>query len=193
MSTHYDDKIDLSRHSFLLVDSNRYERVLLRNMLLQLNGKQIIEVSDAMEAMKILRSERVDFMMLEYDLPRVDGPKFVHGVRRGMCGRNNIEMAIFMMSSRRDADAVFKARNCGIHVFIAKPFSLQTMRDRIYTTLTRPPEFIRAEDYVGPDRREENDGNDARKPLFSKPVVHDMTLREPEAEPPAPPKIAALG
>jgi len=193
MNTNYNDKIDLDGYSFLLVDPNRYERMLLRNILLQLHAKQIIEVGDAVEASKVLRGEKLDFLMLEYDLPRIDGVGFVHGVRRGMCGRNNIEMQIFMMSSRRDAESVFRARNCGIHYFIAKPYSLQTMRDRIHTTLTKPREFIRAENYVGPDRRlRVRDEDDGQRPLIGTPVVHDMTGDEPVAAP-APPQTAAVG
>lgn len=202
MNTNFDDPIDLGHHSFLLVDPNRYERTLLRSLLLQLQAKQIVEVGDAVEAAKVLQNENVDFMMLEYDLPRINGIQFVHGVRRGKCGRKNIEIPIFILSSRRDAESVGKARNCGIHFFIAKPFSLQTMRDRIYTTLTKPRDFIRAENYVGPDRRwgERDDDDNDHQPVFKKPVVHDMTKPKPkpksdakpdaetEAQPESPPK-----
>ncbi len=201
MKTNFGEKIDLGHHSFLLVDPNRYERTLLRSLLLQLQAKQIVEVNDAVEAAKVLQNEKVDFMMLEYDLPRINGIQFVHGVRRGKCGRNNIEMSIFMLSSRRDAESVGKASNCGIHFFIAKPFSLQTMRDRINTTLTKQRDFIRAENYVGPDRRwreRDDDSSGDDKPMFKKPVVYDMTKPKPksdakpdskaEAQPEAPPK-----
>lgn len=184
MKTHFDNQIDLGQVSFLLVDSNHYERSLMRGALLQLQAQQITETNDAAEAARILRNDRIDFMMLEYDLPRIGGVKFVHGVRRGMCGRNNIEVPIFMLSSRRDLESVNTASNCGIHFFIAKPFSLQTLRDRIHTTLTKSREFIRAEDYVGPDRRwgerDDDDGNN--EPIFEKPVVHDMTKPEPKSD-----------
>ena len=103
-------------------------------------------------------------------------------------------MNIFMMSSRRDAESVFRARNCGIHYFIAKPYSLQTMRDRIYTTLIKPREFIRAENYVGPDRRlRERDGNEGQKPLIATPEILDMTGEESAATTAAEPKSAAVG
>jgi len=194
MNTSYNDKIDLGGYSFLLVDPNKYERTLLRNILLQLHARQIIEVSDAAEASEILLSERLDFLMLEYDLPRIDGVKLVHGIRRGLCGRNNIEMQIFMMSGRRDAESVYRARNCGVHFFIAKPFSLQAMRDRVHATLTRPREFIRAEDYVGPDRRWGGQNDDAVQPtMIRTPVVHDMTGESAEARPRRTPKAAAAG
>ena len=193
MKTHFEDQINLGKISFLLVDSNPYERSLMRGALLQLQAQQITETSDAAEAARILRNDRIDFMMLEYDLPRIGGVKFVHGVRRGMCGRNNIEMPIFMLSSRRDVESVNTACNCGIHFFIAKPFSLQTIRDRIHTTLTKSREFIRAEDYVGPDRRwgeRDDDGNS--EPVFEKPVVHDMTKPEPKSDIPSERKPALV-
>lgn len=190
MKTHFDDQIDLSQISFLLVDPNRYERTLLRSVLLQLHAKQILEATDAAEAAKYLQNGQVDFMMLEYDLPcidgvSIDGINFVQGVRRGKCGRNNIEMPIFMLSSRRDAESVGKARNCGIHFFVAKPFSIQTMQDRVHVTLTKPRDFIRAENYVGPDRRwrERDDDDGERKPMFEKPKVLDMTQAKPRAKP----------
>jgi len=181
MNTNYNDAIDLARYSFLLVDPNRYERALLRGILLQLQAKQIVETGDATEAARVLHNERVDFMMLEYDMQGVDSVPFVHGVRRGKYGRDNIEMAIFMLSGRRDAASVTKASNCGIHCFIAKPFSLKTIRDRIHATLTRPPEFIRDEDYVGPDRRRrDREGGGDRMPLLEKPALRDLTARDPK-------------
>lgn len=194
MNTSYNDNIDLGEYSFLLVDPNRYERTLLRNILLQLHARQILEVNDATEASEILLSEKLDFLMLEYDLPRVDGVKLVHGVRRGLCGRSNIEMQIFMMSGRRDAESVYRARNCGIHFFIAKPFSLQAMRDRVHATLTRPREFIRSDEYIGPDRRWGGQTEESVQPaLIKTPVVHDMTGDPPRAASGRAPKAAAAG
>jgi len=176
MHTNFDDQINLARHCFLLIDPNRHERMVLRSVLLQLQAEQIVEVDNPVKAAEVLQSRQIDFMMLEYDLPRIDGIEFVHSLRRGKYGRNNIEMPIFMLSGRCDAGSVDKARNCGIDVFVAKPFSLQTMRDRLHTTLTKPRKFIRAENYVGPDRRWlERDGDGEPKPIIRKPVVHDMT------------------
>ncbi|MGB0671119.1 MAG: response regulator, partial [Rhodospirillales bacterium] len=52
---------------------------------------------------------------------------------------------------------VTEARDAGIHEFLAKPISAQTLYRRIVSIIETPRDFIRAPGYVGPDRKRRDD------------------------------------
>ncbi len=58
-----------------------------------------------------------------------------------------------MISHCTDQPRVVAARNAGINEFLAKPFSARDLYQRICSTILNPRPFIRAKNYVGPDRR----------------------------------------
>ena len=85
--------------------------------------------------------------------------------------------AIIMMSGLSSYDSIIKARDSGIHEFLAKPLSPKTLYEKVCHVIEHPRNFVRCDGYFGPDRRRSN------RPL--KQGVEDRRKKEAEPEKPA--------
>ncbi len=65
----------------LIVDDNETDRKLLRAMLSG-GGHETVEASDGVEALDRLRSERLDVVISDILMPRMDGYRFCYEIRR---------------------------------------------------------------------------------------------------------------
>ena len=59
--------------SILVADKNHFMRRLTRTMLMNLGAKSVIEASDGLAALEAIRTCDPDVMLLEWDLPVLDG------------------------------------------------------------------------------------------------------------------------
>jgi CheY-like chemotaxis protein len=62
----------LNTHSVLIVEDNEDGRFMLRTFL-QLKGYRVMEARDGMEAIASATSERPDLILMDIQLPRLDG------------------------------------------------------------------------------------------------------------------------
>ena len=52
-----------------------------------------------------------------------------------------------------DRPTVLAARDCGVNAVLLRPFSAAQLMEKVIWTLSQEPPFIRADHYIGPDRR----------------------------------------
>jgi two-component system chemotaxis response regulator CheY len=58
-----------------------------------------------------------------------------------------------MMTGYADRDRVKQARDAGVSEFLVKPITAKGVLDRLAITAFRPRPFVKAQNYIGPDRR----------------------------------------
>lgn len=149
-----DGNADLDALCCLVVDDHRFSRTLIKTALRTHGITDIVEAADAPEAFRILGSDdyRIDLILVDHDMPILSGVEFTRMIRRGI-DVPDPEIPIIMVSGLSARETVLEARNCGIHEFVAKPFSAETLYLHIVRTIQNPRPFIRADSYIGPDRR----------------------------------------
>lgn len=64
---------------------------------------------------------------------------------------------VIMMTGYGQKTRVLKARDSGITEFLVKPFTSKALYLRIEQIIERPRQFVRADTFVGPDRRRQDD------------------------------------
>ena len=144
--------LDPTSLSYLIIDDNRFARTLIKNALYAFGPRRMFEAANAKEGIDVLCKEQVDVVLVDYQMPEITGVEFALQVRKG--GETpNPEIPIIMISGYAHEANTLSARQAGIHEFVSKPFSFDSLFRRIETTLTHPHQFIRTEDYTGPDRR----------------------------------------
>jgi len=144
--------LDPTSLSYLIIDDNRFARTLIKNALYTFGARRIFEAADAMEGFDALRKEQVDVVLVDYQMPEMTGVEFTLQVRKG--GETpNPEIPIIMISGYAHEENILSARQAGIHEFVSKPFSFNSLFRHIEKTVTHPRQFIRTENYAGPDRR----------------------------------------
>ena len=84
-------------------------------------------------------------------MPNLDGVAFTQGVRKGEYG-NDPYLPILMVSGYTEENRVIKALDAGVHSYVLKPITPESLAERLSQVIEHPPRFVKTEDYFGPYR-----------------------------------------
>jgi chemosensory pili system protein ChpA (sensor histidine kinase/response regulator) len=110
---------DPSRPKCVMVvdDSVTVRKVTSR--LLERQGMTVIVAKDGVEAIALLRERRPDIILLDIEMPRMDGFEVARQVRHD---EGLAELPIVMISSRTGSKHKERAAELGVNRFLGKPF-----------------------------------------------------------------------
>lgn len=139
--------------NILVVDSNAYMRRITRTMLIHLGAKSVIEAVDGLAALEAIRTCDPDIMLLDWDMPVLNGIEVMRIVRSpGVFPRPNVP--IIIMSHRAKRSYVMDALRAGAHEFLLKPTSPKALRDRLMSIMVKPRPMMKVgKHYVPAPRR----------------------------------------
>jgi len=120
--------------SILLIDNDLTARLGMASELRAL-GHEVCESGDAGSALRAVREQRPDLMVLESSLPDLAGLELLSNVKRNDELRH---IRVLMTSARREPDDVVAALELGADDFIGKPFSTREFVARVGACLRRP-------------------------------------------------------
>jgi two-component system, chemotaxis family, chemotaxis protein CheY len=136
----------------LIVDGKRANAQVLRDVLSTLGVRQITRLEDSTAALNSLRGNEFHAVFCD-DAVAPDGPaKFVTALRKDPTSQCQ-KVPVFLMSSAPQKRQVELARDAGVNDFLAVPLSVNTVKTKLMSVLVAPKEFIKSEDFAGPDRR----------------------------------------
>ena len=178
----------------MVVDDNAFMRNLLANTIKSFGISDTVGEPDCATAIKKLKLSKtdpiaagigtIDLIVSDYLMPGVDGNLFLHWIRTNRDVPDRF-VPFIMVSGAADQFVVEQARDTGVNEFLAKPFSAQTVADRILAVVNSQRPFVLAPGYFGPDRRRLNQAvaQERRKTRKSeiqvvKPDSTTRTLRE---------------
>lgn len=142
----------LQQLNILIVDSNAYMRRMTRTMLTNLGAKSVIEASDGLAALESIRTCDPDVMLLDMDMPVLNGMEVIRIVRSpGVFPRPNLP--IIMLTSRGHRSSVLHALRAGAHEFLVKPTSAKALRDRLTAIAYKPRPMVKLGDFYVPQPR----------------------------------------
>lgn len=125
---------------------------MLRDVLMVLGAETVFRASNVAQAIRYLREDQVDVLITECNLGAASGFELVDFVRRDPNSPSRI-MPIIMLTADAEGSMVADARDHGVTEFLAKPFTIDSLYQRLVSAVARPRSFINADDYFGPDRR----------------------------------------
>ncbi|MEQ8405673.1 MAG: response regulator [Oceanicaulis sp.] len=143
---------DFSRVQALVVDDNAHMIQIVRSMLLGFGITRTYESRDAAEAFDIARHESIDFIVVDYQMPILDGLEFTHLVRTAKDTRNPF-IPIILLTAHTERSRILAARDAGVTEVCAKPINAKQLWMKIAACVNTPRPFVRAPSYFGPDRR----------------------------------------
>ena len=118
-----------SRRTVLVVEDNVLNRELT-NALLKSAGHNVLLANDGADALMILGRERVDLLLLDIDLPFIDGHKVLEALRE-----KGIEVPTIFISGLPGEEPEVKAFQIGAADFIRKPVKNSVLLARIAKVL----------------------------------------------------------
>jgi CheY-like chemotaxis protein len=143
----------------LIADGNAYTRKLTRMMLTNLGVKSTYEASDGASTIDAIRNVNPDIMILDWDMPILDGCEVMRIVRTpGEFPKANLP--IIMLTDLGLQSRVTEAIRVGVHEFLVKPISPKTLQQRLLGIILNPRPMVRAGHFYIPMPRRRVDLNE---------------------------------
>ena len=138
--------------TILVVDDNAYMRKVTRMMLVNLGAKSVIEAADGLAALEAIRNNDPDVMLLDWDMPVLNGIEVLRIVRSpGVFPRPNLPT--IMLTTNAQRSQVNEAMRAGAHEFLLKPTSPKALRDRLTSIVFNPRPMMKIGKYYVPRPR----------------------------------------
>jgi two-component system OmpR family response regulator len=115
----------------LIIDDEAGVRELLADAL-KLAGFETRTAADAMVAQTILRTSKPDLLIVDINMPLMDGFEFIEKIRS-----NGDQTPALMLSARADRADVTRGLTLGADDYVTKPFGLEELVLRIRAILRR--------------------------------------------------------
>ena len=136
--------------NILAVDDNANR--LTRMMLTNLGAKSVLEALDGLAALEVIRTADPDVMLLDLDMPVLNGIEVLRIVRSpGVFPRPNLR--VIMLTTRAQRSHVNEALHASANEFLLKPTSPKALRDRLISIVFRPRPMVTLGTYYVPQPR----------------------------------------
>jgi DNA-binding response OmpR family regulator len=142
----------LAATKVLLVDDEPYMRKVVRTLLISIGVRNIFEAPDGPAGLDAIRNNTPDIVILDWEMPGLDGAGFVRMVRSPHTFPYP-DIPIIMLTGHGERSRVIQAVELGVNEFLLKPVSSKSLRDRLVAVLTKPRPLVKSGDYYGPAPR----------------------------------------
>ena len=120
----------MSNIQILVVDDESRMRKLVKDFL-QREGYSVLEAGDGMEAMDLFYEQKIDLVILDVMMPRMDGWQTCREIRR------DSTVPIIMLTARSEERDELQGFELGVDEYISKPFSPKILVARVGALLKR--------------------------------------------------------
>jgi two-component system chemotaxis response regulator CheY len=114
--------------NILVVDDFSTMRRIVKNILRQLGYTNIIEADDGTTALDVLEREKVDFVISDWNMPRMSGLELLKAVRTKEELKN---LPFLMVTAEGQKENVLEAVKYKVTNYIVKPFTPETFMEKI--------------------------------------------------------------
>ena len=118
----------------LVVDDSRTLRRILIRELNSLGFNNILEAADGVEAVAIVRSKSIDLMLLDMEMPELDGLGVLTELKSDETYKS---LPIIVISGAEQFDKTIKCIEIGAEDYLPKPFDPILLRARIFSSLEK--------------------------------------------------------
>ena len=112
----------------LVVDDFATMRRIVKNILNQIGFKNIIEADDGSSALEVLKKDKVDLIMSDWNMPKVTGLELLKAIRSDESMK---DMPFLMVTAEGLKDSVVQTVQAGVSDYIVKPFTADTVKEKL--------------------------------------------------------------
>lgn len=116
----------------LLVDDSRTIRNIQKNTLAGMGHTDVLEAADGQEALTVLAAQRPDLMLVDWNMPNMDGIALVRKVRE-----TDKALPMIMVTTEAERSRVMEALKAGVNNYVVKPFTAETLGEKIQQTMAK--------------------------------------------------------
>lgn len=119
----------------IVVDNMVNMRMTIVSMLNDAGFRKVYHANNGIEALELIDSEKIDVILSEYHLPKMDGLTLLNKVRLDP----RTAMTPFIMTSATiEQTEVIRAIKAGVSEYVVKPFSAKILIERLHRAICNP-------------------------------------------------------
>ena len=113
---------------FLVVDDSSTMRRIIRNSLKASGYDDTVEAENGEGALARLESEKVDFVITDWNMPVMNGIELVSKMR----GKPALKATpVLMVTTMAEKEQILEAMQAGVTNYVVKPFDAPTLKKKI--------------------------------------------------------------
>jgi two-component system chemotaxis response regulator CheY len=112
----------------LVVDDFPTMRKLIRNVLKEIGFHHICEADNGAAALSLLQSEKIGLVLTDWNMPAMTGLELLQRIRREPASK---DIPVLMVTAEGNKENVVEAIKAGADNFVVKPFTAETIKDKI--------------------------------------------------------------
>lgn len=116
----------------MLVDDSRTIRNIQKNVLKQLGHTDVVEAEDGVQALAKFKEETPDLMLVDWNMPNMDGITLVRKIRE-----INQTVPLIMCTTEAEKTRVLEAIKAGVNNYVVKPFTVESLGEKINQTMAK--------------------------------------------------------
>lgn len=136
----------------LVVEDNLPMLEICKTLLMTFGIGEVFTAKNGDEGFNIFCKENPDFVLADWMMSPMDGISLTRRIRNDPRSPNHFTPVI-LMTGFSERKRVIQARDAGVTEFLVKPFTARDLYKRVSQLIERPRQFVRCEDFFGPDRR----------------------------------------
>ena len=136
----------------LVVDDSPFMRTIVRGLLNSIGVKSVSEAGDGIVALERIREEKPDIVILDWEMPLLNGPELVRIVRSPGTFPTP-DLPIIMLTAHGEHWRILESVKLGVNEFLCKPVSAKALFERLISILLKPRAIVQRGNYYGPAPR----------------------------------------
>jgi len=112
----------------LAVDDFATMRRIIKTILKQLGFNNVVEADDGTSAIEILRKDKIDLIISDWNMPKMTGLDLLKSIRTDSTLKH---VPFLMVTAEAEKDNIIQAAQAGVNNYIVKPFTAETMKEKI--------------------------------------------------------------
>ena len=112
----------------LVIDDSTTTRRLIRDILAHLHI-DVVEAEDGLAGIDTMQQEAADFVLVDWNMPRMDGLGFVQHLRADPTWSH---VPIIMVTTEVDRPHIAMAMEAGADEYVMKPFDAKVLQEKLF-------------------------------------------------------------
>ncbi len=112
----------------LIVDDFSTMRRIIKNLLRDLGFSNTQEADDGQTALPMLQNGGFDFLVTDWNMPGMQGIDLLKAVRADPNLKN---LPVLMVTAEAKREQIIEAAQAGVNGYVVKPFTAQTLEEKI--------------------------------------------------------------
>ena len=120
--------------TFLVVDDFSTMRRIVSGLLRQCGASRILEAEDGVQALRIVESKPVDFVISDWNMPNMTGLDLLKALR---AHSKFSRMPFLLITAEGKKENIVEAAQAGADGYIVKPFTQDILQEKLTRILVK--------------------------------------------------------